>query len=353
MGPSVHAVVLCGGAGTRLWPLSRNETPKQFLSLGGRRNSLLQNTIRRLGNISPIHNRWLVLPPHHERLAREQVGFEVEHVLVEPEPRNTAPAVALAVWSLLHHDPDAIMIILAADHAIQPIAKFEETMARAIRLAAEDRFVVVGIRPTFPATGFGYIEVGNPIPGTDGAESDGFDVQRFKEKPDQNTAEAFLRQGNFLWNAGMFVWKARTFWDTFREVRPEFARAFESRTAGDLPTIYARLPREPIDIAFVEKAPRVACVPALFDWNDVGSWAAVRECFKQDADGNVSAGDVALFGTRNSVVHSTGPFVATVGLTDAVVVATPDAVLVTTRSASGDVPQVVEHLMRCGRHELL
>jgi mannose-1-phosphate guanylyltransferase len=347
LSPNLYGVVLCGGSGTRLWPLSRNHHPKQFLALGGNSRSLLQTSLDRLDGMIRKENRWLVLAPSHAPLAREQTEGIASRLIVEPEARNTAPAVALAAWELLKTNPNAVMMVLSSDHAINNIVGFEESMARAVTLAERDHFVVLGIRPTFPSTGFGYIETGADL------EPGGFHVTSFREKPNQSTAEEFLRTGRYLWNAGMFIWKASTFWRAFKELQPEMAALLESSTEKNLPEVYAKLPKSPIDIAFVEKASRVACVPALFDWNDIGSWAAVRECFPQDSSGNVTSGDCLTVDTRNCVLHSSGPLVATMGLKDTIVVATPDAVLVMPESMSQEVKQVVEGLKATGRAKLL
>ncbi len=344
---NVYGVVLCGGSGTRLWPLSRQNRAKQFLALGGSEQTLLQTSLHRLDRMIPAQNRWLVLSPSQKALAEEQTGKIIGRCVVEPEARNTAPAVALAAWQLLQHNPDSTMVVLSSDHAIGNIAGFEESLARAVSLAAQDQFVVIGIRPTYPATGFGYIETAETM------EPGGFRVASFHEKPDANTAADFIRKGTYLWNAGMFIWKTKTFWKAFSELQPEMAKLIETTNKSNLAEVYAKLQKLPIDIAFMEKTKNVACVPSLFDWSDIGSWAAVRECFPLDANGNALAGDVAAIDTQNTVVHSSGPFVATVGVSNLVVVATPDAVLVMPQNASQDVKKVITHLESKGRRSLL
>jgi mannose-1-phosphate guanylyltransferase len=344
---NVYGIVLCGGSGTRLWPLSRQNRAKQFLALGGNERTLLQTSLDRLQGMIPAEKRWLVLSPSQKKLAEEQAGNIMGRCVVEPEARNTAAAVALATWQLMRHSPDSTMVILSADHVIENLAGFEESLARAVALAAKDHFVVIGIRPTGPATEFGYIETAGTL------EPGGFEVKSFREKPNQATAEEFLRKGTYLWNAGMFIWKTRTFWKAFSELQPEMARLIESTNDDNLPEVYAKLQKLPIDVAFMEKAKNVACVPSLFNWNDVGSWAAVSECFPLDENGNALAGDVVAIDSKNSVIHSSGPFVATVGVHNLVVVATADSVLVMPRDASQDIKKVITHLQQSGRTKLL
>lgn len=344
---NVYGIVLCGGSGTRLWPLSRQNKAKQFLALGGSNRTLLQTSLDRLENMIPPQKRWLVLSPSQKELAESQTKTLIGRCVVEPEARNTAPAVALAAWQLLQHDPNSTMVILSSDHAISNIAGFEESLARAVALAAQDQFVVLGIRPTFPATGFGYVETATPM------EPGGFRVASFREKPDVETATEFLKKGTYLWNAGMFIWKTKTFWDAFSKIQPQMAKQIESINSENLAEVYAKIQKMPIDIAFMEKTQNVACVPALFNWNDIGSWAAIRECFPLDANGNAISGDVAALDTINSVVHSSGPFVATIGVHNMVVVATPDAVLVMPQDASQDVKKISNLLVAQGRTTLL
>ncbi|MBM3381539.1 MAG: mannose-1-phosphate guanylyltransferase/mannose-6-phosphate isomerase [Betaproteobacteria bacterium] len=361
---NIYSIILCGGSGTRLWPLSRKLRPKQFLALGGTEDTLLQTSIDRVKNISPEKKRWIVTANAQEGLAKEQTAGSVARIISEPQPRNTAPAVALAAWQLMQQDPDSVMLVLSSDHSIQNVRSFEQTVADAVKLARQNLFVTVGIQPTYPATGFGYIEWGLPLDknaqilpaakfNETPQEAVGFSVRSFREKPNQAAAEQFIRTGKYLWNAGIFVWKTRTFWNAFSHIQPEMAKIIENMTPASMATDYAKLESQPIDIAFIEQTSHVACVPALFDWNDVGSWSAVRECFEQDNNGNSIAGDAYVSDTRNSVIHSSGPFVATIGVENLVVVATPDAVLVMPTSRSQDVKKVIAHLEGQNRTQLL
>lgn len=364
VGENIYSIILCGGSGTRLWPLSRKQKPKQFLALGGSEETLLQTSIERVKNISPQKKRWIVTAAAQEGLAREQTTAQVARVLAEPQPRNTAAAVALAAWQLMQQDPESIMLVLSSDHSIQNVRSFEQTVADAVQLAKQNYFVTVGIQPTHPATAFGYIEWGLPLdknaqilPAAKYSETPqeavGFSVRSFREKPNQAAAEQFIRTGKYLWNAGIFVWKTRTFWNAFSHIQPEMAKTIEAMTPASMEADYASLESQPIDIAFIEQTSHVACVPALFDWNDVGSWSAVRDCFEQDNHGNSTSGDVYISDTKNSVIHSSGPFVATVGVENLVVVATQDAVLVMPTSRSQDVKKIISHLESQKRTQLL
>lgn len=361
---NIYSIILCGGSGTRLWPLSRKAKPKQFLALGGEEKTLLQTSIDRVKNISAVEKRWIVTAGEQESLAVQQSKNSVGHVLVEPQARNTAGAIALAAWQLMQTDPEAIMLVVSSDHTIQNVRSFEQTVADAVKLAKHNYFVTIGIHPTAPATGFGYIEWGLPLDtkaqilspaslAETPSNAVGYSVRSFREKPTQAAAEQFLRTGKYLWNAGIFVWKTRTFWNAFSHIQPETARLIETSTPETLAENYAKIPIQPIDTAFIEQTSHVACVPALFDWNDVGSWAAVRECFEQDNNGNNISGDVYTSDTRNCVIHTQGPFVATIGLENLVVVATADAVLVMPASRSQDVKKVIAHLESGKRTSLL
>ncbi len=350
---NVHSILLCGGSGTRLWPLSRKAFPKQFLSLDGTNQTLLQYSAKRIHKISPPENRWIVTAKGQETLCHEQLGESIKHTLIEPLARNTAPAIAYAAWELYQKDPESIMVIVSSDHSIQNVRSFEQTIFDAIELAKHNLFVTIGIPPNYPATGFGYIEQGLPLNKEGGILSPqkltetnptGYSVRSFREKPNQAAAEQFLRTGKYLWNAGIFVWKTKTFWDAFSHIQPQMTEIIRTSKDPSFAENYAKLENISIDVAFLEQTSHVACVPAHFDWNDVGSWSAVRECFSPDNKGNTISGNVYALETKNSVIHSSKPFVSVIGMENVAVVATPDAVLVMPLDRSQDVKKVIAHL---------
>ncbi len=350
---NVHSIILCGGAGTRLWPLSRQAFPKQFLRLGGMDKSLLQLSVDRIKNISGQKNRWLITAMGQENICKNQLGDSVAHYLVEPKARNTAPAIAYAAWELYKKEPDSIMVVVSSDHSIQNVRSFEQTIFEAIQLARNNLFVTVGIPPNYPATGFGYIELGLPLDEKGNilspqklseSSATGYSVRSFREKPNQAAAEQFLRTGKYLWNAGIFVWKTKTFWDAFSHIQPKMAEIIQSSHEEHFIQKYSELENISIDVAFIEQTSHVACVPANFDWNDVGSWSAVRECFSQDTQGNTISGDVFVHETKNSVIHTTKPFVSVIGMENVAVVATEEAVLVMPLNQSQDVKRVIHYL---------
>jgi mannose-1-phosphate guanylyltransferase len=360
----VYPIIMCGGSGTRLWPLSRKDRPKQFLSLDNSGNSLLQRSIERIARMAPPERRWVVTTASQAGLVKEQCAGQIGRILMEPEPKNTAPAVALAASRLMKVDPDSYMVIVSSDHSIQNTRSFEQSVADALALAAHHFFVTIGVEPSFPSTGFGYIECGLPLDENgqilpvrklqeSNADALAYAVRSFREKPNRQAAEQFIRTGKYKWNSGIFVWKTSAFWNAFTHLQPEMAAAFDELNEDNIDQVYGALPSTPIDVAFMEQTSHVACVPARFDWNDVGSWQAVRECFEQDDKGNAFVGPIVELDTTNSVVHSTGPLVATVGLDNMAVVATDDVVLVMPLDRAQDVKKIVDELKRRGKPDIL
>ncbi len=352
----LHPVILCGGSGTRLWPLSRQARPKQFLPLLSS-HSLLQDAVLRLRGVPDLAPTLVVCNNDHRFMVAEQMlelGGEIGPILLEPAGRNTAPAVALAAHTALQSDPDALLLVLPSDHVIRDGAAFQARVSEARVLAEQGLLVTFGIVPTSPETGYGYIEQGEPL------EFGAFTVRRFFEKPDAERASEFVHAGTFLWNSGMFLFGARAFLDELQTHAPDVhaagARAFEG-AQSDLdfcrpePGAFLDSPSVSIDYAVMEHTARAAVVPANIGWSDVGSYTALWEVEDKDGQGNAVRGQTALHDAHRCFVHTEKQLVALLGVEDLVVVATADAILVASKERSQDVKLIVDDLRRQGRAE--
>lgn len=353
---SLHAVILAGGAGERFWPASRRHHPKPFLKVDGDR-SLLDATIAR-GRRFAKDRVWVVCGHEHARALRRFTGLPARRVLVEPERRNTAMAVGLAAQRLLAEDPDAVMAVLPADHRIPDATAF----ARAIRRAAaaargEGVIVTLGVKPTRPDPGLGYIQVGTAAGrGYPGLHR----VRRFVEKPDEATARRYLRRGGYLWNAGIFVMRARDILDEIGLHAPgiakalaPIARAGKRWTARSLGDAYRRAPSEPIDVAVMEKSQRVWTLPVDFHWSDVGTWASLAEELGVGPGcSRVIAGDVPVDSRGGNLVWGDSRAIALVGVEGLAVIDTGDALLVARLEDSGQVRAAVDELKARGRADV-
>ena len=349
----LHAVIMAGGAGTRFWPLSRAATPKQLLRLSGPR-TMIQSTVDRLeGLVSPqqvliVTNRSLVEPIH-----TQLPELEARQILGEPCKRDTAPCIGLAAVLLSASDNDATMVVMPADHLIQPADVFRAAIQNGVALVEQQpsRIVTFGIKPTFPSETFGYIERGPALPGSNGTAA--YQVARFREKPARTVAEEYLAAGNFYWNSGIFIWKAETVLAALAEYEPDMHAALmtiaaEIGGAG----FEARLDREfsairpkSIDFAVLERYPEVVMLEAPFEWDDVGSWQALARSQAPSTDGNTLSGKQLAIRTRGSIVRSTDDhLVVTLGLSDAIVVHTPDATLVASKQEEEAIREVVKAL---------
>ncbi len=348
-----YVVIMAGGSGTRFWPASRRARPKQFLSIGSER-SLLAETAARLEGVVPLEHLYVVTGAAHADHARDDlVGVPPENVLVEPTGRNTAPCIGWATRHILAKDRDARIAVLPADHFIRDTARFAAYLDAAFE-AATDRIVLFGIIPDRPETGYGYIRQGEARGDSRGEPVHA--VDRFVEKPDAATAEKYLAEGGYLWNAGMFVFPARVMDEEITAHVPELAKGLDALEAdpGAIYTIYPTLVKAPIDTAVMEPSSRTLVMPAEFGWSDVGSWDAAKDVYEADADGNVALGDVLLEGVKNGFVDArAGRKIAVVGLDDIVVVDTPDALLVMKRGQSQDVKKVVARLEKNEEKDLL
>ncbi|KIL05831.1 mannose-1-phosphate guanyltransferase [Stutzerimonas stutzeri] len=349
-------VIMAGGSGSRLWPLSRQLNPKQFLPLADAELSMLQATIQRLDGLQVGMPR-LICNEQHRFLAAEQLrqlGMEQANILLEPVGRNTAPAIALAALQAVAEAEDPILLVLAADHLIQDVAAFHASIRTALPLAADGKLVTFGIVPTHPETGYGYIEQGEPV------GSGGYAVTRFVEKPDLAIAQHYLANGHYFWNSGMFMFRASRYLQELERFQPAILAACRTALAGGQQDMhftrvdhdaFAACPEDSIDYAVMEKTADAAMVPLDAGWSDIGSWSALWDVSAKDAEGNVFKGDVLGQNTRNTYVHADSRLVATVGVEDLVIVETKDAVLVAHKDKVQDVKMLVEQLKADGRQE--
>jgi mannose-1-phosphate guanylyltransferase/mannose-1-phosphate guanylyltransferase/mannose-6-phosphate isomerase len=338
---TITPVVLTGGSGTRLWPLSRAARPKQFLSLIGEK-SMLEETLARVkaDRFAPP----LLVGAESQADLLEALAVDDARIILEPIARNTAPAIALAALSV---SPDTQLLVMPSDHVITDNQAFESAITKASELAAEGWLVTFGIAPGGPETGYGYIREGEAL----GAW--GYRVESFVEKPDEDTAQAFLDTGGYHWNGGIFLFTAGAFLTSLRAHAPEIASQCEqamtaakrdARLVRPEQDSFAAAPAISIDYAVMEQEERVAVVPVAMGWSDIGSWDALHALIEKDENGNGFWGDIVAVDTGNSLVRSDGPLVATIGVEDLIVVATADAVLIARKGQSQRVKEVVEAL---------
>lgn len=349
-------IIMAGGSGSRLWPLSRQLNPKQFLPLADADFSMLQATIQRLDGLGAALPR-LICNEQHRFLAAEQLrllGLEKAGILLEPVGRNTAPAIALAALQACSEAEDPILLILAADHLIQDVEAFQTCIQTALPLAQDGKLVTFGIVPTHAETGYGYIEQGIDV------GIGGFKVSRFVEKPDLVTAQEYLANGSYFWNSGMFMFRASRYLEELETYRPDILAACRAALAGGSQDMhftrvdeaaFAACPDDSVDYAVMEKTADAVMVPLDAGWSDIGSWTALWDVSDKDQQGNVFKGDVLNQQSRNTYVHADSRLVATVGLDDLVIVETKDAVLVAHKDHVQDVKKIVEQLKNGSRTE--
>lgn len=356
--PNFYPVILAGGRGTRFWPLSRKKRAKQLLALDGKQ-TMIQQTVARLAPLAPATKFWIISNEDlRPAIVQQFPKLRPTQILAEPVGRNTAPAIGLAACRLLREDPEAIVGMFPSDHVIGDEKRFRETLERGIELAgAGANIVVLGIRPTRAETGYGYIEAGGRYQG------DALRVRRFTEKPNAETAAEFVAAGNYFWNSGMFLWSARTLADALREHLPKTAPMLEEiasqfrtpKFGATFRKLYPRCENISVDYALLEprsakgeQESNIFCLPAGFGWNDLGSWTALYEhhtAKSTSPEANlISSSGTFVLNARGNYVHAPGKFVAAVGVSDVVVVETPDALLITTRQHAQDVGKVVKYL---------
>jgi len=352
---TITPVLLCGGVGSRLWPVSRQGRPKQYLNLIGE-SSMLQQTLTRIESLTqtaPI----IVCNEEHRFLVAEQVrqlGFTSPTIILEPEGKNTAPAIALAALAIAAADPEAQLLVLPADHYVGKPEALIDAIEKATSASSQGKLVTFGLVPSRPETGYGYIKRGEAL------APDVSVLEQFVEKPDQPTAEGYIASGDYVWNSGMFMFSATRFLESLAQFQPEMARVCEramEQAERDMDFVrpnaeaFATCPSDSIDYAVMEHTPEGAVVSLDCDWSDIGAWSALWEAGDQDAAGNVTQGDVVLNKTQNSYVRSQSRLVTTTGVSDLVVVETADAVMVADRHSVQDVKEIVNVLKASSRSE--
>jgi mannose-1-phosphate guanylyltransferase len=377
--PHFYPVILAGGRGTRFWPLSRKRRAKQLLALDGK-HTMIQQTVARLARMAAPSRFWIITNDDlRPAILRQLPKLRAKQIIAEPAGRNTAPAIGLAAFLLLRHDPEAVLGLFPSDHVIADPAQYRATLSRAIEIAAAgENIVVLGIRPTRPETGYGYIEAGASH--ADSRERGAPDrpsalplrVRRFTEKPDLGLARQFLDAGNYFWNSGMFLWRADTLANALREHLPKTALLLEKiaaaygtrKFAETFRKLYPKCENISIDYAVLEPRSakgeaqsRIFCLPSDFGWNDLGSWTALHEHHvanaKRSGGNPVSTSTRFTLNAQNNYVHVLGKFVALVGVSNLVIVETEDALLITTLDQSQDVGKVVKHLDEKKLHKLV
>ena len=348
---NVYPILLAGGAGTRLWPVSRELYPKQLVKFIGN-NSLIQSTVKRLMPSLDMENMRIVCGNEHvHEIARhiEEIGIRTDEIIIaEPCGRNTAPAILLAMLNILKNEDDAVLCIFPADHVIRNNDAFHEKLLSSIKLAEMGYIVTFGIKPDYPETGYGYIE------GADEIREHAFSVKRFVEKPDMETAKRYVEAGNFFWNSGMFTFKASVMMEELNIHQSELLAKMEQLDlSGSMVSQkdYERLPNISIDYAVMEKTDKSAVLPSDFGWSDIGSWKSLYDFIPKDANGNVIDGDVISNRTKNCFIMGYERLIATNKIKNMIVVETPDSVFVSDMESSRDVKSIVEKLKQKGRSE--
>jgi mannose-1-phosphate guanylyltransferase len=354
-----YAVIMAGGSGTRLWPLSRQQRPKQALKLIGQR-TMFQHAVDRVAPLFPFERILVVTRSEHAVLLMEQVPeIPVENFILEPEGRGTAPAIGLAAIHLQHRDPNASMVVLTADHYITETEEFRHALSAALQVSATGQLVTLGIKPTSPSTGFGYIHHGESLGVSEGFPT--FRVERFVEKPDQDTATAMLESGEYSWNSGMFIWRVERILAEFEQQMRDFYNQLKAVAATLQTPAYEttlqhgwpRVAKQTIDYGIMEHAQDVAVIPVSIGWTDVGSWGSLLTLLPADQEGNIVIGPHAGLRTHDTFTFSDKRLIATIGVQGLVIVDTDDALLVCRKDQEQAVRELVDTLKRDGYSRLL
>jgi mannose-1-phosphate guanylyltransferase len=357
--PAIFALILAGGTGTRLWPRSRRESPKQFLPLFSAR-TMLQETCDRLLPILPPERIFVITNEGYVDTVREQLPeLPAQNVIGEPEGHGTAPAIGLGALYIQKMDPNAVMLSLHADHYIERAEEFRRAILNAAQVAGRGYLVTLGIHPKNPETGYGYIHRGDLL--ETAGEQPVYRVAEFVEKPDEATATRFVESGEYYWNSGIFAWQTATLWEEYECYQPalcgqlrKIGRALGTpRARAALVRVWGGIANETIDVGIMEKSRRVAVVPTDVGWSDVGSWATLLDLLPSNRESNVVVGDHVGVDTNSSLLYSPNRLIATVGLTDMIVVDTEDAILVCPKERAQEVKHLVEALRKNNKHKYL
>jgi len=351
---NLYGLILAGGVGSRFWPFSRELEPKQFINIIGK-ESLLQNTVRRLkGLIQPKQIFFITNQAYFFELKKQIEKFHIpdENIILEPEGKNTAPAIGLCARLIEQKNKDAVLAVFPADHYIKDIKKFQGCVNRALKPAESDFLVTIGIKPNKPATGYGYIKISNQKPVTRN-QMKYYKVERFLEKPSINKAKEYVRSRDYFWNSGMFIWKVSVFRDELAKYMPELYSQLKSiQTKGDIEKVWGRIKPISVDYGIMEHSKKIALVTADFYWSDLGSWDALEELLSKDKGGNVLPGNSLDCGSQGLCAFSRGDrLIATIGLKDLIIADTPDALLVCDKQKTQEVKKIVEKLKSGNRKE--
>jgi mannose-1-phosphate guanylyltransferase len=352
----ITAVIMAGGKGERFWPKSRNDKPKQFLSLTQDKETMIQKTVKRLLPIVEKEDIYIVTNASYMHLVEEQLpDIPKENILSEPFARNTAPCIAYAAAVINKKYDDAVMLVLPSDHLIKYEDIYISTLKKAVKAAKDNKnLITIGITPSYPETGYGYINFGEE-------KGDVFEVKKFVEKPDLKTAKSYLSSGKYLWNSGMFVWKISSIMKNFQEFMPETykgaLRIGESFGTENFQSVleneFQNFRSESIDFGIMEKADDIYTIPGSFGWDDVGSWLAIERINETDEFKNFTEGDVLMYDTKRTTVCGGKRLIATVGARDIIIVDTDDVLLVCSKNETQDVKQIIAQLKEKNRNNLV
>ncbi len=351
-----YGVIMAGGGGTRFWPLSRKKIPKQLLNLSGK-DIMINETIDRLSRVADYENIFIVTNAAQKSEMLNLVDGRIveNHIIAEPAARNTAACIGYAAIELIKKYGDGIMVITPSDAYIKDVNKFADILKIAVKEAENtNKLITIGIKPTFPATGYGYIKYAKS---SDAVKT----VLKFVEKPDRETAEKYLADGGFVWNSGIFVWKASVILEKFKKLQPEIysylQRISDALNKPDeqrlIEELYPLIPSISVDYGIMEKSDDIVVVPGDFGWNDIGSWDMFNVLHAEDSCGNIRTGDALTIDCKNTTVYSSGKLVAALGVDNIVIVETPDAIMVCAKDKAQDVKKIVDELNANGREELL